>query len=48
MPNGNALAGLLEDGGLGAEVEQVPTLKGVDGFARHHAYERGFEIKLFG
>ena len=38
---------LLQDRGLGAEVEEVPTLKGVDGFARHHTHERGLHIELF-
>ena len=38
---------LLENGGLGAEVKEVPALKGVDGFARHHADECGFQVELF-
>ena len=39
---------LLQNGGLGAEGEEVPTLKGVDGFTRHHSNVRCLEIKRFG
>src|SRR5438874_560239 len=38
----------LQDCCLGAEVEQMPTLKSVDGFVRHETYEGGLEVERFG
>ena len=39
---------LLQNCGLGAEVEEMPTLKGVDGFTRHYTNVGCLQIKRFG
>ena len=38
---------LLEDGGLGAEIKEMPALERVDCFARHHTHVSGFEVEGF-
>src|SRR5690349_15332788 len=36
---------LLQDCGLGADVQDVPTLECVDGFVRHQTHVRGLQVE---